>query len=115
VDPAILRPGRFDRIIQVPMPDAKGRENIFKIHTKKKPLEKDVDFRKLVELSDGFSGAEIAAVANRAAISALKRYVGGKTQSVKEIKISQKDLVDAIKKVRPSLSKVEQPLSQTIR
>ena len=115
VDPAILRPGRFDRIIQVPMPDAKGRENIFKIHTKKKPLEKDVDFGKLVELSDGFSGAEIAAVANRAAISALKRYVGGKTQSVKEIKISQKDLVDAIKKVRPSLSKVEQPLSQTIR
>ena len=115
VDPAILRPGRFDRIIQVPMPDAKGRENIFKIHTKKKPLEKDVDYAKLVELSDGFSGAEIAAVANRAAISALKRYVGGKTQSVKEIKISQKDLVDAIKKVRPSLSKVEQPLSQTIR
>jgi len=115
VDPAILRPGRFDRIIEVPMPDAKGRENIFKIHTKKKPLEKDVDFGKLVELSDGFSGAEIAAVANRAAISALKRYVGGKTQSVKEIKISQKDLVDAIKKVRPSLSKVEQPLSQTIR
>jgi len=115
VDPAILRPGRFDRIIEVPMPDAKGRENIFKIHTKKKPLEKDVDYAKLVELSDGFSGAEIAAVANRAAISALKRYVGGKTQSVKEIKISQKDLVDAIKKVRPSLSKVEQPLSQTIR
>ncbi|MEE9512073.1 MAG: CDC48 family AAA ATPase [Nitrosopumilaceae archaeon] len=115
VDPAILRPGRFDRIIEVPMPDAKGRENIFKIHTKKKPLEKDVDFGKLVELSDGFSGAEIAAVANRAAISALKRYVGGKTQSIKEIKISQKDLVDAIKKVRPSLSKVEQPLSQTIR
>ena len=115
VDPAILRPGRFDRIIQVPMPDAKGRENIFKIHTKKKPLEKDVDYAKLVELSDGFSGAEIAAVANRAAISALKRYVGGKIQSVKEIKISQKDLVDAIKKVRPSLSKVEQPLSQTIR
>ncbi len=115
VDPAILRPGRFDRIIEVPMPDAKGRENIFKIHTKKKPLEKDVDYAKLVELSDGFSGAEIAAVANRAAISALKRYVAGKTQSIKEIKISQKDLVDAIKKVRPSLSKVEQPLSQTIR
>ena len=115
VDPAILRPGRFDRIIQVPMPDAKGRENIFKIHTKKKPLEKDVDYAKLVDLSDGFSGAEIAAVANRAAISALKRYVGGKTQSIKEIKISQKDLVDAIKKVRPSHSKVEQPLSQTIR
>ncbi len=116
VDPAILRPGRFDRIIEVPMPDAKGREKIFKIHTKKKPLEKDVDFAKLVDLSNGFSGAEIASVANRAAISALKRYVAGKPQSVKEIKISQKDLVDAINKVRPtSLSKVEQPLSQTIR
>jgi len=116
VDPAILRPGRFDRIIEVPIPDAKSRENIFKIHTKKKPLSEDVDFEKLVELSNGFSGAEIASAANRAAIAALKRYVGGKPQSIKEIKISQKDLVDAINKIRPtSLSKTEQPLSQTIR
>ena len=51
VDPAILRPGRFDRIIEVPLPDAKGRSNIFKIHTKKKPLAKDVDLS-LIHISE---------------------------------------------------------------
>ena len=93
VDDALLRPGRFDRIIEVPNPDAKGRRNIFEIHTKKKPLASDVDIAKLVELTDGFSGAEIAAVANRAAIAALKKYVGGKAQNVKDIKISQQELL----------------------
>ena len=115
VDPAILRPGRFDRIIEVPLPDAKGRSNIFKIHTKKKPLAKDVDLEKIVERTDGFSGAEIAAIANRAGIAALKRYVNGKSSSVKEIEITQNDLVDAIRKVKPKISRMEEPLSQTIK
>jgi transitional endoplasmic reticulum ATPase len=115
IDPAILRPGRFDRIIEVPLPDSKGRENIFKIHTKKKPLAKDVDLGKLVERTDGFSGAEIAAIANRAGITALKRYVGGKLHSVKEIEITQNDLLDAIEKVKPKLKKLEEPLSQSIK
>jgi transitional endoplasmic reticulum ATPase len=75
VDSALLRPGRFDRIIEVPKPDAKGREHIFKIHTRKKPLGTDVDFKRLVELTENFTGAEIAAVANRAALAALKRHV----------------------------------------
>ena len=115
VDPAILRPGRFDRIIEVPLPDAKGRSNIFKIHTKKKPLAKDVDLEKIVERTDGFSGAEIAAIANRAGITALKRYVNGKSSSVKEIEISQNDLIDAIRKVKPKISRMEEPLAQTIK
>src|SRR3990172_2519247 len=115
IDPAILRPGRFDRIIEVPLPDSKGRENIFKIHTKKKPLAKDVDLGKLVDRTDGFSGAEIAAIANRAGITALKRYVSGKSHSVKEIEITQKDLMDAIEKVKPKLKKTEEPLAQTIK
>ena len=101
VDEALLRPGRFDRIIEVPNPDAKGREHIFKIHTKNKPLATDVDIEKLVELTDGFSGAEISAIASRAAIAALKRYVNGKSENVKEIKISHQDLVAAIDKVKP--------------
>ncbi len=101
VDEALLRPGRFDRIIQVPKPDKKGREHIFKIHTKKKPLDKDVDISKIVELTNDFSGAEIAAVANRAAITALKRYVNAKSENVKDIKITQQDLLDAIDKVKP--------------
>ena len=67
VDEALLRPGRFDRVIQVPNPDPKGRRHIFEIHTKKKPLSSDVKIEKIVELTSGFSGAEIAAVANRAA------------------------------------------------
>ncbi|HSB50090.1 MAG TPA: CDC48 family AAA ATPase [Nitrosopumilaceae archaeon] len=115
VDEALLRPGRFDRIIQVPMPDEKARANIFKIHTKKKPIAKDVDFTKLVGLTKDFSGADIAAVANRAAITALKRYVSGTSKNIKEIEISQQDLVDSIEKVRPARIKTEQPLTQTIK
>jgi transitional endoplasmic reticulum ATPase len=101
VDEALLRPGRFDRIIQVPNPDAKGREQIFKIHTKKKPLADDVNISKIVELTNGFSGAEMMAITNRAAILALKRYVGGKSGNIKDIRISQQDLLDSIDKVKP--------------
>ncbi|MCH2405692.1 MAG: CDC48 family AAA ATPase [Nitrosopumilus sp.] len=113
VDEALLRPGRFDRIIEVHNPDAKGRQHIFEIHTKKKPLASDVNIIKLVELTNSFSGAEIAAVANRAAIAALKRYVSGKLQNVKEIKITQQDLIDAVDKVKPR--KKEAPLTQCIK
>ena len=109
----MLRPGRFDRIIEVSFPDYKGRQHIFEIHTKKKPLAKDVNITKLVELTNGFSGAEIGAVTNQAAIIALKRYVTGKIQNIKEIKISQQDLIDAVDKVKPR--KKEAPLSQSIK
>jgi transitional endoplasmic reticulum ATPase len=113
VDEALLRPGRFDRIIEVPNPDSKGRQHIFEIHSKKKPLANDVNIAKLVELTNGFSGAEIGAITNRAAIAALKRYVNGKSQNIKEIKISQQDLIEAIDKVKPR--KREEPLSQSIK
>jgi len=113
VDEALLRPGRFDRIIEVSNPDTKGRKHIFEIHTKKKPLASDVNITKLVEMTDDFSGAEIAAVANRAAITALKKYVNGKSQNIKEITITQQDLIDAVDKVRPR--KKESPLSQSIK
>ena len=113
VDEALLRPGRFDRIIEVHNPDAKGRQHIFEIHTKKKPLASDVNIIKLVELTNSFSGAEIAAVANRAAIAALKRYVSCKLQNVKEIRITQQDLIDAVDKVKPQ--KKEAPLTQCIK
>jgi transitional endoplasmic reticulum ATPase len=106
VDEALLRPGRFDRIIEVPNPDTKGRQQIFEIHTKKKPLANDVKIEKLVELTVGFSGAEIGAVANRAAMAALKRYVSGNSQNIKEIKISQQDLIDAVDKVKPRKKEV---------
>jgi transitional endoplasmic reticulum ATPase len=107
IDPALLRPGRFDRIIEVPKPDAKSREHIFRIHTKRKPLADDISFAKLVELTEGFTGAEIAEVCNRAALIGLKRYVGGKTQSVKDIKITQTDLAEAIQKIKPTAQILE--------
>ncbi|WP_042684250.1 CDC48 family AAA ATPase [Candidatus Nitrosotenuis chungbukensis] len=100
VDSALLRPGRFDRIIEVPKPDEKGRKHIFEIHTKKKPLESNVDLAKIVEMTNGYSGAEIAAVCDRAAFAALRRYVSSEKKSVKEIKITQNDLVEAVRKVR---------------
>ena len=111
VDEALLRPGRFDRIIKVPNPDAKGRQHIFEIHTKKKPLGSDVNIAKLLELTDGFSGAEIAAVANRAALVALKRYVTSESNNVKDVKISQQDLVNAVDKIKPR--KEEAPILNT--
>jgi transitional endoplasmic reticulum ATPase len=100
VDEALLRPGRFDRIIEVPKPDAEGRKHIFEIHMKKKPLDENVNLTKLVDSTSGFSGAEIAAVCNRAAIVALKRYVNGQVKTVKNIKITQQDLEDSINKIK---------------
>lgn len=113
VDEALLRPGRFDRIIKVPNPDEKGRLHIFEIHTKKKPLDSDVKISEIVKITNDFSGAEIAAVTNRAAIAALKRYVSGKSKNVKEIKITQQDLIDAVDKVKPR--KKEAPIPQSIK
>jgi transitional endoplasmic reticulum ATPase len=101
IDNALLRPGRFDRIIEVPLPDTKGRENIFKIHTRKKPLVENIDFTKLVELTNGFSGAEIEGICNRAAMSAIRRYVDKEEKTVKSIKVTQEDFENAIEKMRP--------------
>jgi len=102
VDPALLRPGRFDRVIEVPNPDEKGIEMIFKIHTKYKPLADDVNLKTLSEMAKGFSGAEIEEVCNRGALLSVKRFVENKEKDVKSIKITQKDLefsLDQIKKV----------------
>src|SRR5712692_809157 len=111
VDTALLRPGRFDRIIEVPLPDSKGRENIFKIHIKKKPLAEDVNLTKLVEMTEGFSGADIEGVCNRAAMSGIRRYVNNKEKSVKSIKITQEDFENAIEKIRPGKVKPRQALT----
>ena len=72
LDPALLRPGRFDRQVYVQLPDVRGREAIFKVHTRNKPIGSDVDFRKLARMTSGFSGAEIANALNEAAIMCAK-------------------------------------------
>ena len=104
VDDALLRPGRFDRIIRVPNPDAKSREKIFKIHTRKKPLATDINLLEIIDRTEGFSGAEIESVANRAAITAFKRHVESNSKDHKEIKITQQDVIDAIGKVKPNFA-----------
>ncbi len=105
IDNALLRPGRFDRIIEVPLPDAKSREHIFKIHTTKKPIEAGINFEKLVQLTEGFSGAEIEGVCNRAAMSAIKRYVNDKQKDLKTMKVTQEDFENAIEKIKPGKAK----------
>lgn len=72
LDPAILRPGRFDRRIVIDLPDLKGREDILKIHAKNKPFDKDVDLHKVAKRTVGYSGADLENVLNEAAIIAAK-------------------------------------------
>jgi len=73
LDPALLRPGRFDRRIVLDLPDAKDREAVLAIHCRKKPLAKDVQLREIAERTPGFSGADIANVVNEAALLAARR------------------------------------------
>ena len=73
LDPALLRPGRFDRQVVVPRPDIEGREKILSVHTKKKPLAPDVDLRKIARGTPGFSGADLANLANEAALLAARK------------------------------------------
>lgn len=75
VDNALLRPGRFDRIVEVPIPDKEARMEILLIHTKKKMLDSDVDLKKIVELTEGWTGADIGNMVNTAALSAIKERV----------------------------------------
>ncbi|PIO49134.1 MAG: AAA family ATPase [[Chlorobium] sp. 445] len=96
LDPALLRPGRFDRQIVIDKPDLNGRIDIFKVHTKNIPLGKDVDIRTLASQTPGFAGAEIANVCNEAALLASRR---GK-EAVEMI-----DFQDAIERVIAGLEK----------
>jgi transitional endoplasmic reticulum ATPase len=101
IDEALLRPGRFDRILEVPPPDRDARKQIFQIHTKKKPLEPDVKLDKLVEMTDGMTGAEIAAIVNAAAMTAIKEHV---KQKGSKLKISMKHFEGAFNKIRTNTS-----------
>ncbi len=90
LDPALLRPGRFDRQINVNLPDVKGREQILKVHARNKPMAADVNFRTVARITAGFSGAELANLLNEAAILAARK--GKKT-------IGNLELYDGINKV----------------
>ena len=103
LDAAVLRPGRFDDIVEVTLPGEKDREDIFAVHFRQKPLEATIRSAELAAETKGFSGAEIAAVARRAAMTAVRRAVADLANGVSaepEILISRQDLVDAIAEVR---------------
>ena len=90
LDPAILRPGRFDRKVAVGRPDVKGREEILKVHTKNKPLGSDVNLRRVAQTTAGFTGADLENLMNEAAINAAKSKQGY---------ISQRDIEQSFVKV----------------
>ncbi|KAF0867557.1 CDC48 family AAA ATPase [Candidatus Nitrosocosmicus sp. SS] len=75
IDEALLRPGRFDRIVEVPLPDKNGRRHILSIHTKKKPLDPTCDLDKITDLTEGYTGADIEGLVNAAAIVAIKEHI----------------------------------------
>ena len=90
LDPALLRPGRFDRRVTIDLPDREGREEILKIHARKKPLAEDVNFLIVAERTPGFSGADLQSLMNEGAILAAREN---------RKKVSQFDLIRSIEKV----------------
>lgn len=109
MDPALLRPGRFDKSIFIGPPDAVSRESIFGIHTKSKPLADDVDIAKLAQSTEGCTGADIAAICNEAVMTAVRRLVEtGSVPSQEEIarcKVTMEDFEGAILKFGPEKAK----------
>jgi transitional endoplasmic reticulum ATPase len=112
LDPALRRGGRFDREIEIPVPDKKGRKEIFEIHIRRMPLEKDVDLDKLAEITYGYVGADISSVAKEAGMHALRR-VAPEISALKDdepipkeilekLKVTKDDFDYALRMVQPS-------------
>ena len=98
IDPALLRPGRFDRLLLTPPPSEEGRIQIFKIHTKNMPLTQDTDLKELAALTEGFVGADIEALCGEAGIEALRENIDAEEVNMEHFK-------KALNRVKPSVSK----------
>ncbi|ASI99629.1 CDC48 family AAA ATPase [Thermococcus celer] len=113
IDPALLRPGRFDRLILVPAPDEKARLEILKVHTRRVPLADDVKLEELARKTEGYTGADIEAVVREAAMLAMRRALqegiirpGMKADEIRsKVKVTMRDFEEAMKKIGPSVSK----------
>ena len=107
IDPALLRPGRFDRLLYVPPPGRDSRIQIIKIHTRKKPLGEDVTIDQLADHTDGYTGADIASLSSAAVMLALREYVSKypepqeSDRHLPELRIHMNHFEEAMKKVRP--------------
>ena len=98
IDPALLRPGRFDKILLVTAPEEKGRLNILEIHTKDMPLAKDVNIKDFAKRTIGYTGADLEALSREAAMLSLRESIDSKF-------VRKKHFEEALKKVKPSVSK----------
>ena len=109
IDPALLRPGRFDRLVFIGPPDLEARKEILRIHTKDKPLDKDVDLDKLATKMENFTGAEIAAVCNEAVMLSIRDFVlegGDPTEDkIKTRKVAAKYFDKAMENIQPMSEK----------
>ncbi len=107
VDAALLRPGRFDRLLYVPPPDRDSRIQIIKIHIKKKPLDDAVNIERLADQTEGYTGADIASLSSAAVMLALREHVAKykdpkeAEEHKEELKIHMTHFEDAMKKIRP--------------
>ncbi len=109
IDPALRRPGRFDREIHIGVPTVSGRREIFEIHTRGMPLAEDIAVDKIAAATHGFVGADLAALAREAAMRALRRYLPdidlGKpipSELLEKMKVTSADFSDALKEIEPS-------------
>jgi transitional endoplasmic reticulum ATPase len=119
LDPALRRPGRFDKEIEIGVPDAKGRLEILQIHTRGMPLAKDVDLKKIADSTHGFVGADLEALAKEAAMSALRKVLPKidinkklPVEKLKQINVTMDDFQSAMTEVGPSAMRevmVERP------
>jgi transitional endoplasmic reticulum ATPase len=106
IDTSLLRPGRFDKILYVPKPDVNTRQKILEIHTKGKPIGRDLDLRRIAESTEGFSGADVSAVANTAVSLVLHQYLAKYSTPEEAAKHSSEAVVsmqyfeEAVKKIR---------------
>ncbi|MHC3130360.1 MAG: CDC48 family AAA ATPase [Candidatus Bathyarchaeota archaeon] len=114
VDPALLRPGRFDKLLRVPVPDLEARKDILKIHLDKKPLAEDVKIDQLAEKTEGYTGADLAALCNNASMLVIKEHITkSKTiekakEKLKDLKINMKDFEKTLEKMKPSATRTQQ-------
>jgi transitional endoplasmic reticulum ATPase len=97
IDPALLRPGRFDELILVPVPDRESRRKIFQVHLKNSPLAEDIDIEELLEQTDQYTGADIASLVRKAGRLALR-------EDMAATKISQKHFLAALEEIGPSVT-----------
>ena len=119
IDPALLRPGRFDLLLQVPPPDEEARLEILKIHTAKNHLAKNVSLQKLVEETEGCTGADIEAVCREATMRTIRRFLnsGAKQETRRkppELEVTMEDLQEAIKKMKERKKLVENDVGEAI-